>query len=132
MERVCEYSKLPVEGLPPAGPGGEGRGLSLAKLKLMQVGPYLLHQTSPWSSPPFHLPPLCCPFHAHISSLASTLSPPSHPPPPVQPPPGWPARGEVEFKQVAMRYRPGLPLVLRGVSFKAAAKEKVRGALFTD
>jgi hypothetical protein len=31
----------------------------------------------------------------------------------------------VEFKQVAMRYRPGLPLVLRGVSFKAAAKEKV-------
>jgi ABC-type multidrug transport system fused ATPase/permease subunit len=31
----------------------------------------------------------------------------------------------VEFKQVAMRYRPGLPLVLRGVSFKATAKEKV-------
>ena len=54
------------------------------------------------------------------------------PPPPVQPPPGWPARGEVEFKQVAMRYRPGLPLVLRGVSFKAAAKEKVRGPSLTD
>jgi ABC-type multidrug transport system fused ATPase/permease subunit len=34
--------------------------------------------------------------------------------------------GEVEFKHVAMRYRPGLPLVLRGVSFKAASKEKVR------
>ena len=41
------------------------------------------------------------------------------------PPPGWPALGEVEFRQVAMRYRPGLPLVLRGVSFKAEAKEKV-------
>ncbi|GAX80189.1 hypothetical protein CEUSTIGMA_g7627.t1 [Chlamydomonas eustigma] len=42
-----------------------------------------------------------------------------------EPPKGWPSQGEVEFKQVAMRYRPGLPLVLRGVSFKAAAKEKV-------
>ncbi|GAX80188.1 hypothetical protein CEUSTIGMA_g7626.t1 [Chlamydomonas eustigma] len=42
-----------------------------------------------------------------------------------EPPSSWPSQGEVEFKQVAMRYRPGLPLVLRGVSFKAAAKEKV-------
>ena len=56
---------------------------------------------------------------------------PSSPPslrtddPPQPPPPGWPALGEVEFRQVAMRYRPGLPLVLRGVSFKAEAKEKV-------
>lgn len=43
-------------------------------------------------------------------------------------PPNWPNEGVVEFKQVAMRYRPGLPLVLRGVSFKAAANEKVRRA----
>jgi ABC-type multidrug transport system fused ATPase/permease subunit len=44
------------------------------------------------------------------------------------PPKGWPSNGEVEFRQVAMRYRPGLPLVLRGVSFKALAQEKVREA----
>ncbi|PNW84295.1 hypothetical protein CHLRE_04g228650v5 [Chlamydomonas reinhardtii] len=41
------------------------------------------------------------------------------------PPPGWPAAGCVEFKNVALRYRPGLPLVLRGVSFKAEARDKI-------
>ncbi len=40
-------------------------------------------------------------------------------------PAGWPSAGEVEFREVRMRYRPGLPLVLHGVSFKAAAQEKV-------
>lgn len=29
------------------------------------------------------------------------------------------------FAQVVMRYRPGLPLVLRGVGFKAAPRSKV-------
>ncbi|KAG1680183.1 hypothetical protein FOA52_000296 [Chlamydomonas sp. UWO 241] len=39
--------------------------------------------------------------------------------------PGWPAQGLVEFKNVTMRYRPGLPLVLRGVTFHAAARTKL-------
>jgi ABC-type multidrug transport system fused ATPase/permease subunit len=30
---------------------------------------------------------------------------------------GWPSRGEVEFRGLEMRYRPGLPLVLDGLSF---------------
>ena len=33
----------------------------------------------------------------------------------------WPARGEVEFKHFSMRYREGLPLVLKDVSFHVAA-----------
>ncbi|MEW5311484.1 MAG: hypothetical protein WDW38_003194 [Sanguina aurantia] len=41
------------------------------------------------------------------------------------PAPGWPADGVVEFKSVAMRYRAGTPLVLRGVSFRAGSREKV-------
>lgn len=34
-----------------------------------------------------------------------------------KPPPGWPSAGGVEFKQVVMAYRPGLPPVLKGISF---------------
>lgn len=40
-------------------------------------------------------------------------------------PTNWPAKGVVEFKNVQMRYRPGLPLVLRGISFRAVALDKV-------
>eukprot|EP00656_Telonema_subtile_P022979 TRINITY_DN2426_c0_g1_i4.p1 TRINITY_DN2426_c0_g1~~TRINITY_DN2426_c0_g1_i4.p1 ORF type:complete len:941 (-),score=342.43 TRINITY_DN2426_c0_g1_i4:107-2929(-) len=37
----------------------------------------------------------------------------------------WPERGALVFNQVCMRYRPGLPLVLKGVSCAIAAGEKV-------
>ena len=33
----------------------------------------------------------------------------------------WPARGELTFENVQLRYRPGLPLALRGLSFTARA-----------
>mmetsp|Transcript_41902 Transcript_41902/g.94664 ORF Transcript_41902/g.94664 Transcript_41902/m.94664 type:complete len:1160 (+) Transcript_41902:159-3638(+) len=33
-----------------------------------------------------------------------------------RPPPDWPSQGEVVFERAAMRYRPGLPLVLKGDS----------------
>lgn len=36
-------------------------------------------------------------------------------------------QGVVEFIDCALRYRPGLPLVLRGVSFRVEAGRKVRG-----
>ncbi|XP_078432524.1 ABC transporter C family member 2-like [Wolffia australiana] len=42
-----------------------------------------------------------------------------------RPPPGWPAAGEIEFQDVVLRYRPELPPVLHGISFKIAASEKV-------
>ncbi|KAI8838941.1 P-loop containing nucleoside triphosphate hydrolase protein [Chytridium lagenaria] len=42
-----------------------------------------------------------------------------------RPPKGWPSKGAIEFKDVEMRYAPGLPLVLKGVSFAIADGEKV-------
>ena len=41
------------------------------------------------------------------------------------PPPGWPLKGKLEFKNVELAYRPGLPLVLKGVSFCVEPGEKV-------
>lgn len=32
-----------------------------------------------------------------------------------KPPPSWPDKGTIEFDDVVMRYRPGLPPVLKGV-----------------
>eukprot|EP00051_Salpingoeca_urceolata_P006609 m.87350 g.87350 ORF g.87350 m.87350 type:complete len:1483 (+) comp14906_c0_seq3:85-4533(+) len=39
--------------------------------------------------------------------------------------PSWPEQGAVEFQNVAARYRPGLQLVLRGISFNVMPGEKV-------
>ncbi|GJJ12903.1 hypothetical protein Clacol_007149 [Clathrus columnatus] len=41
------------------------------------------------------------------------------------PPPSWPSQGAVSFKNVQLTYRPGLPLVLKGVSFDIRPGEKV-------
>ena len=45
---------------------------------------------------------------------------------PNDPPASWPEAGEVAFKDVEMAYRPGLPAVLKGVTFDVKAGEKVR------
>lgn len=37
----------------------------------------------------------------------------------------WPEHGSVEFKNYAVRYRPGLDLVLKGVDFHIKGGEKV-------
>ncbi|KAH9945319.1 ABC protein [Epithele typhae] len=37
----------------------------------------------------------------------------------------WPANGTIEFKDVTMRYRDGLPLVLRGLSLRVNGGEKI-------
>ena len=37
----------------------------------------------------------------------------------------WPSEGQVEFKDYKVRYRPRLDLVLKGLSFKVEAGEKV-------
>jgi ABC-type multidrug transport system fused ATPase/permease subunit len=39
--------------------------------------------------------------------------------------PNWPTAGAIHFRNVQMRYRPGLPLVLRGVTFDVNPGEKV-------
>ena len=42
-----------------------------------------------------------------------------------QPPPEWPQEGAVELQNYGTRYRPGLDLVLKGISCKIAHGEKV-------
>lgn len=44
---------------------------------------------------------------------------------PDDPPASWPSAGVLEFSDVKMRYREGLPEVLRGVSFRTLPAEKV-------
>ncbi|PIL27466.1 ATP-binding cassette transporter [Ganoderma sinense ZZ0214-1] len=44
---------------------------------------------------------------------------------PSDPPPVWPERGAIEFKDVEMSYRQGLPAVLKGVSFQINPGEKI-------
>lgn len=46
---------------------------------------------------------------------------------PDDPPPTWPDKGAIQFKDVKLAYRPGLPLVLKGVTFDVRPGEKVRG-----
>jgi hypothetical protein len=68
-----------------------------------------------------------------VQYLEPTPEAPNETPPAVAAalPPGWPAAGAVCVSKLELRYRPGLPLVLRGVSFDIAAGEKVgRGARF--
>ena len=37
----------------------------------------------------------------------------------------WPAEGRLEFRDVQLRYREGLDLVLKGISFAASPREKI-------
>ena len=50
-------------------------------------------------------------------------------PPRQPPPPDWPARGALSLNDVAFRYSPDLPLVLRNLSFSVKPSEKVGTAL---
>lgn len=40
-------------------------------------------------------------------------------------PDSWPERGEIEFNEVKMRYRDGLPLVLQGMNMRVAGGERI-------
>ncbi|KAL8745735.1 MAG: hypothetical protein Q9190_002174 [Brigantiaea leucoxantha] len=40
-------------------------------------------------------------------------------------PPEWPQKGEIAFKDVQMRYREGLPLVLQGLTMSVAGGERI-------
>ncbi|TFK50066.1 multidrug resistance-associated ABC transporter [Heliocybe sulcata] len=44
---------------------------------------------------------------------------------PNDPPPSWPEKGAVSFKNVELAYRPGLPLVLKDISFDVQPGEKI-------
>lgn len=47
-----------------------------------------------------------------------------------EPPLEWPQQGHIQFSDVQLAYREGLPLVLKGVSFEIKAGEKVCTSLF--
>ncbi|KAI9332974.1 P-loop containing nucleoside triphosphate hydrolase protein [Obelidium mucronatum] len=55
-----------------------------------------------------------------LESEADPINPNNRPPSP-----SWPTKGEIEFKNVSMRYGPTLPIVLSNVSFKIADGEKI-------
>ncbi|KAL3322636.1 hypothetical protein AABB24_039965 [Solanum stoloniferum] len=42
-----------------------------------------------------------------------------------QPPPDWPSSGFIKFEDVVLRYRPGFPPVLHGLSFEISSGQKV-------
>ncbi|XP_022926014.1 ABC transporter C family member 12-like isoform X1 [Cucurbita moschata] len=42
-----------------------------------------------------------------------------------RPPSGWPSSGSIQFEDVALRYRPGLPPVLHGLSFSILPTDKL-------
>ena len=44
----------------------------------------------------------------------------------------FPPRGEVEFRNVVMAYRPGLPTTLKGVSFTVLTKRSVFEHFYTS
>lgn len=43
----------------------------------------------------------------------------------VKPPQEWPKHGAVDFKDVVMSYRPGLPNVLKGITLSVKGGEKI-------
>jgi ATP-binding cassette subfamily C (CFTR/MRP) protein 1 len=50
---------------------------------------------------------------------------PPHEIPDRRPSPHWPEHGAIEFKDVSMSYRPGLPNVLHSLSLEIKGGEKV-------
>ncbi|EIN03766.1 ABC protein [Punctularia strigosozonata HHB-11173 SS5] len=48
-----------------------------------------------------------------------------HEKPDVKPPPEWPTEGSIEFKDIRMSYRKGLPDVLKGITMKINGGEKI-------
>ena len=49
----------------------------------------------------------------------------AHEIPESKPRPEWPETGAIEFKDLEMRYRPGLPNVLHGISMSIRGGEKI-------
>ncbi|KIK62471.1 hypothetical protein GYMLUDRAFT_41922 [Collybiopsis luxurians FD-317 M1] len=49
----------------------------------------------------------------------------AHELPESKPPAPWPSQGDVEFSSVVFKYRPELPAVLKGISFKVKGGEKI-------
>ena len=42
-----------------------------------------------------------------------------------KPPPEWPQHGQIEINDISLRYRPGLPLVLKNINMSIKPGEKI-------
>ena len=62
-------------------------------------------------------------YDAHAPEAPAVL-------PGKRPPAGWPGRGQLVVRDLSVRYRAGLAPVLRGVSFRVEAGQKVRVSVF--
>ena len=62
--------------------------------------------------------------YSQLESEASLETTPPH----QSPPPDWPHKGAISFSDVAFRYSPHLPLVLKNLSFSISPSEKVKYA----
>ena len=60
-----------------------------------------------------------------IHQYGSELPQEPDPPQAIELDPQWPKNGQVDFNNVQMAYRPGLPLVLKGVDMQVAGGEKI-------
>ncbi|KAM1213164.1 hypothetical protein PS2_004614 [Malus domestica] len=63
-----------------------------------------------------------------VERVGSYIELPSEAPAVIEsnrPQPGWPSSGSIEFEDVVLHYRPGLPPVLHGLSFTVSASEKL-------
>ncbi|KAJ7639312.1 ABC protein [Roridomyces roridus] len=61
----------------------------------------------------------------YASSGAVPQEAPHESTPENKPPPHWPSHGAIQFKDVTMSYRPGLPNILHGISLEIKAGERV-------
>ena len=50
---------------------------------------------------------------------------PPHEIPDQKPPPTWPTNGKLDIDEAVLRYRPELPLVLKGLSMSVEGGEKI-------
>lgn len=61
----------------------------------------------------------------HYSNGGNIAQEAPHEVPEKRPAAEWPSEGGIEFKGIKMRYRPKLPLVLKGLSLSIHGGEKV-------
>ena len=61
----------------------------------------------------------------HYSHGNNIVQEAPHEIPEKKPPTEWPQNGAIEFSNIYMRYRPGLPYVLKGLSLSIQGGEKI-------
>lgn len=61
----------------------------------------------------------------HYSNRDEIEQEASHDIPDHKPPPDWPTAGCIDFKNVSLSYRPGLPSVLRDITFSVKGGDKI-------